>query len=614
MSAQPLTPAPVHRPWLGRILPVVALAVIVLAVHGSSLRGGLFMDDHAHYRQLRECDWSLAGLTSACRLELVGGTIHLWWLPECTLRFFRPVAFGLMKLAYTVMGWDAAAMHVVSLLWHTVVGVLLMRLLRCCGAGVWLAWAMAVLFAIHPGHVATVQWIACQTELMVTAFLLGATLCYGRFRGWPGFEGVAGRPGQRSLGSGVASVVLLALALGCRENAVMFPLVAVCMEPLMGRHGRRRAIGMYAAFALLIVGYLALRSSALGGAALPPRPYVVPPTAPDFARYVFDKALYYLLGEFLMVPCVSLAGLPYLRAHPGLFYGLAAGVVVVLAMVCVRFWRRSPGLLGPAWLLGFMAPLLPVFESPHHLYLPGVGWAVVMMLVLRGLAGRRVEDATQPGDAQAGAPTRVRRMWRMARVGMVGTVVVGLGLVFARVTTWFGLALETGQNVERSLVEEIASAPSPLHDGDTLYVANLPLIGHYLRLALEERTGRRNLRVVPLTWATRTLGQATPTELIWIDERTIEVAVGEDRYFDGPFGRLVEEATGAPVPDEVERLDTDGLRVRVLARDTAGIRRFRFEFAAPLTDPRLHLLWGSRARWACEVRPPAALLRGRDEP
>ena len=33
------------------------------------------------------------------------------------------------------------------------------------------------------------------------------------------------------------------------------------------------------------------------------------------------------------------------------------------------------------WLGGFLLPVLPAFESPHHLYLPGVGWAVAAGLL-----------------------------------------------------------------------------------------------------------------------------------------------------------------------------------------------------------------------------------------
>lgn len=398
------------------------------------------MDDHAHFRQLRECDWSLSGLTDACRLELVGGVVELWWLPECTLRFFRPVALGLMKLTYTLTGWSPAAMHVASLLWHLSACTLLMVLLRRMGGSALLAWAVAGLFAIHPGHVATVQWIACQTELMVTTLLLAATFCFARFRGWPGFQG----PDERQVaGSGrawaAASIVLFALALGCRENAVMFPLVMAAVEPLVWRRRTRATLTLYAAFGLLLVAYLALRWNVLDGAALPPPPYVTNPVEPGFLRHVFDKGWYYLLGEFLLIPCIPIAGLPYFQARPVLFYGLAGGVGLILLGVCLRFLRRPPGLIGPAWLLGFMAPALPVFASPHHLYLPAVGWAVTMMLLLRGLG---TSGATW---------VRHAAMW--------GIIVV-LGVVFTTGTLLFGLAFETGKRVEDCLVEEIAAAPA----------------------------------------------------------------------------------------------------------------------------------------------------------
>ena len=72
-----------------------------------------------------------------------------------------------------------------------------------------------------------------------------------------------------------------------------------------------------------------------------------------------------------MVPCVPFAGLPYLEEHPALFYGAGGVVGLVLALVFWRYRRQVAGLLGLAWLIGFMVPLLPVFAAPHHLYLPG---------------------------------------------------------------------------------------------------------------------------------------------------------------------------------------------------------------------------------------------------
>jgi hypothetical protein len=349
-----------------------------------------------------------------------------------------------------------------------------------------------------------------------------------------------------------------------------------------------------AGFVVVILVYLLARADALRGFAMPPRPYVMPVTAPDFLRFVFDKALYYTLGEYLLLPCVPIGGLPYFQARPMLFYGGAVLVGLVLAALFWRHRREPAGWLGPAWLVGFMLPLLPVFASPHHLYLPGVGWAITIALLLRAVRGH-TEPAAQPvGDS-------ARRPWvTRARLLFVRFAVVLGFAVFMTCTYCSSLVFDTGARVEHCLVDEIVATPGGLADGDVLYTANLPVIGHYVRLAVEERTGRRGLRVVPLTWAPRLLGPVTPTELIRVDDHTLAIRLPGDRYFGGPLGQLIREATGAGPPDEVDRTADLGFLVRVRERDAAGVSRLEFRFVRPLSE--LHLYWGSRARWASPVR------------
>lgn len=605
----PVAPWPPQRPpALYRFTLVAALLAVLALVHSPALRLGLFMDDLAHFRQLRVADWSLRGLTDACRLELVGGTIEIWWLPKTTLRFFRPVAFGLMKLAYAVVDWSPRAMHGISLGWHAAVCLLVLALLRRCGASWLLGSAVASLLAIHPAHTATVQWIACQSELIVTALLLGATLLFARARGWPDAHGLGGavpRPATRGAGpqssrhaaaaSLAASFILFALALGCRENAIMWPVVMLAVEWFALRRFNRRTLGAYAALGGVALAYLALRTVMLDGAALPPKPYVMPLGDPGFARYVFDKALYYLLGQFLMVPCVPIAGLPYLRERPLAFYGTAAVVVLLLAAIFVAGVRRRErdgvavaGVLGVAWLVGFTAPLLPVFESPHHLYLPAAGWALVWMLMLRALV----------------SSVRRRASWvRFVAAGAVALATVATGVVFARVTTWLAWTLEAGQGVQDCMVEEIAAAPTPVRSGDTLYIGNLPVVAHYLKLALEERLGVRDLRVVPLMWSPRLLGVSCPTELRPVDEQTVELLVAQDRWFAGPFARLIEQATGRPLPAYADHASDLGFTIDTSARDAAGVQRIRVVFARPPGRDGLHFFWASRARWATQLQP-----------
>jgi hypothetical protein len=585
MTAPPTEYAPrtARNRWL---LAAVLIAIPILALHGRSLGYGLFMDDYPHYVQLREAGWSLGELTEACRLELNGGIAEVWWLPQFTLRFFRPVSFGLMKLTYTLSGWDPLGAHIASLAWHFAACLLLFALLRRLGTLYWLAVAGAAAYAIHPGHLATIQWVACQSELIVTTLLLGATLCLGRYCRWPGFA--AGERNGLEWPWALAAAVLFALALGCRENAVMFPLVTALVAWRFGTQRRGRVIAIFAVLGVLLVGMLATRTALLGGVSLPPRPYVVPPGAPDFLRFVFDKAWYYLLGIALAFPVVPIGGLPYLRTQPVVFYGLAA---LVLAIVVVFFIRRRDqvsGWLAPAWLFGFLAPLLPVFEAPHHLYLPGIGWIIMAVALLQDLIRVRPE-----------APQTTR--W--VRRSIAGVVMAVSGSAFILGTHLYGLAIDTGQQVEDCIIQEVITDAEDLNDGDTLYMANLPLLGHYVRIGIELQSGRDHLRVVPLTWSPRLLGTTAPTEIEWIDERTIEMRVVDDRYFAGPLGRLVHDANGGPLPDEIDRTEDLGFRVAILERDDEGLQRLRFTFTRPLSADDVHLFWGSRVRWAQPLEP-----------
>jgi len=580
------------------LLALAGLAVIIAVLHGRCLSYGLFLDDHAHYRQLREADWSLGGLVAACRLELFGGVLEAWWMPEVTLRFFRPTAFALMKLTYTLAHWSPLGGHLASLCWHFAACALLLFLLRRLGASWWIAWAAAALFAIHPGHLVTVQWIAVQSELMVTTFLLAATLCYGRFRGWRGTGGVVGGPTSGRSGSlvsphwpwAIACWVFFTLALGCRENAVMFPLVLLALESLLARR-RRSSYLLFAALVLIVPAYLAVRAHYLHGMALPPRPYVMPPDDPGFLRFVFDKAGYYLLGELFLVPCIPIGGLPYLTGHPFWFYGGTVVGFALLALLLFRRERRATTIFGIVWMFLFMAPVLPAFASPHHLYLPGIGWAVIAVRVIEALRGT--------------APTALGHLARYrATLAAAGTATVGVG--FAACTHFFALPMEAAQAVEDMLVKEVIATPTGLHDGDTLYFANLPLVAHYVKLAVEERTGLRGLRAVALTWSPRLLGTVTPSEVAWLDSDGIEIRTEGDRYFSGPLGVLAAEASGRPEPIRLgEMIAARGYRVELAGRDERGITALRFRFDRRPPAPGLHLYWGSGARWAYEIRPTA---------
>ena len=328
-----------------------------------------------------------------------------------------------------------------------------------------------------------------------------------------------------------------------------------------------------------------MRGYYLSGAALPPRPYVFPPSDPGFVRFLFDKFGYYLLGEFFLVAVVPIGGLPYLREQALVFYGGFGLILLMILLLAWRHQRRQSGLMGIAWLGAFMLPVLPAFESPHHLYLPGIGWAIIMAGVLEVLGGRVGEHVG-----------RVRR----ALPGLSIVLCIVLFALLDHTYTYF--ALDTAQRVESRVADELATAPSGLQAGDTLYVANLPLIAHYAQLAVRRQTGIEDLRVVPLNWAPRLLGVATPAELRVIDERTIEMTVAGDRYFSGPSGSLITESTGSSLPEKLAQpLRCKDFTVQLVDSDELGIKTLRYVFHEPLSRSGVHFFWGSRTRWACEV-------------
>ncbi|MCA9244975.1 MAG: hypothetical protein KDA32_13535 [Phycisphaerales bacterium] len=666
-------------PWrLSRVLlGLLAIAALIALLHGPSARFGLFMDDYAHYQQLRDSGWSLRDLTDSCRLELVGGVIEFWWMPECTLRFFRPLSFAMMKLTYTLTGWDADlgpfVAHFVSLGWHFVVCGLLLALLRVLGCRFGVAWLAVALFAIHPGHVATVQWIAAQTELLVTVFLLGATLCYARARGWQNPIGPQARavipaqagiqtlpvipspvntraviPAQAGIqvaptvagvdprlrgddgsrrgddgsrrgddgsrrgddggfmrwGWALAALILFAGALGCRENAIMFPAVMLSVELFDYVAERRRSatdrgkahqskwaarLSLVGASALVAIAYLGLRQWMLGGAALPPKPYIIPPSDPDFLAFVFDKARYYLLGEFLLVPCVPIGGLAYFREHGLTFAALSVLSVAILTVGAWRAWPSRAAVLGAAALIAYMAPVLPAFESPHHLYLPSIGWVIVIAGALGGFR--------RPAAAPDAAAPRAKGL------GAARVMACGMLAVSGVLTYFFSLALEAAGEVEDRVVDEVLSSPAPVKDGDTLYFANLPMIAHYVKLAVELRAGLRDLRVVGLCWAPRLLGVTGPSELRRLDGDVFEARVATHRYFSGPFERLTALANAQNPLEISEPQRFDGYSVELLDRDADGFAGIRFTLERPPGADGLHLFWGSKTRWAWQVTP-----------
>ncbi|GMV98225.1 MAG: hypothetical protein AMXMBFR83_25770 [Phycisphaerae bacterium] len=597
-------------------------AAFVLVGHVWSVPTGLFLDDHAHYANLRGGDWSFRSAVDAARLNIIGGVMDLWGRPATGLSFFRPIAFWIMRAEYTLVGWRPAGMHVWSLAWHYLCALLVGALaMRCFGRRGW-ATVAACLTAIHPGHMATVYWIACQTELMTTAFLLIGVLAYARAAGWgcsqgvcrpwlalrqpraviradapppqvapadPGVAGfqqagsVTGRSvggnGVRRTGLFIVAIACYGLAMGCRENAVLFPAVCWLGDRLCGTV-RRRLRWEHLAMLAVGAGYFALRFHMLGGMALPERPYRVMASDPGFARYVVDKTLYYTLGLLAYVPVVPKAGEAFFADRPAVLYGGAAGAAAMLLLVWRAYGFQRAWLWPAAWAGLFIAPVLPVFASSHHLYLPGVGAVLLTTAALAALGG-----FTRPG----GWPLP---QWRKAAcAALLAALAAGLSLF-----TWGqGFAFDAGTRLEDMLVKEVISRGPALRDDDHLFFINFPVLAYYAVPAIEAQTGRRNLHGHVLTFSPDLLRMDAPASVEAVDAHTLRLrAPAGSPYFGGIDGRAMLAVVGHEQDVQAGRpIRAGAFTVTPTRLADGGIEELVFTFDKPLDSPACHFYFGS---------------------
>ncbi len=573
---------------------LTALIVVVLVAlsHAWSLDAGLYLDDHSHYAQMRDTGWSYHDAVHASRLGIIGRVMYLWFQEDAGLHFYRPVAFWLMKAEYTLVGWHPMGAHVFSLLWHVVASMLVYTLAcRCVRYRRWAGVAAAV-FAAHPGHVLTVYWIACQTELMVVTFILSAVLCYQRYSNWPtpmfaDRSRVAGGPppGGGHIGWLAGACLFFALALGCRENAVVFPVVAVMGDLLLRPRQWRRRIMPYLIFAVIFSVYFWLRSRALGGFPVLGRPYMVPPGDPEFFLHLLEKTVYYVLGLFALFPVLPIGGLVYFHEHQSLFYGVCMGVIVVWALWLILL-RRHRGLMwAPLWVGLSMAPVLALFASGHHLYLPGVGTALMVAAFWAWLIG------SEFGPPVIGA-AKLR--------AVLGAGAVALHLVLLPGACWaFGWVFRTSTQVEDLLIQEVVELTPELHDGDRLFFINLSMMAYYGIPAIEEQTGTSDLRGYVMTFSPKLLMMEEPCRVDQIDAHTFSVSLDRYGYFAGEMGKVLREGMGrAAFFKPGEQVQADEFEAIVDDVTAEGVRKLTFRFRKPLTSPDYHFYLGSRYRVA----------------
>jgi protein O-mannosyl-transferase len=286
--------------------------------------------------------------------------------------YYRPLMnFGYL-LCYHLFGPRAYGFHLVNLLLHGLVVLLLFAVTKRIFRNSTLAFAAAALFALHPIHTESVDWIAAVTDLELTFFYLLTFRLY---------LGLGRAKSSQYCLTQFAMAGSFALAAISKEQALTLPVLATLYEHAYredrGQTTMARKFARYGALWLLALAYLVLRVRFLGRVAY---------TRQDLAGYEVVFSAITLFGQYMwkLLWPVRLCAYYVFEVSddptdPRFLAGLAG--LVLVATLFVALWKSDRmASFGVAWLVITLAPVLNaswlaanVFTE-RYLYLPSVGF------------------------------------------------------------------------------------------------------------------------------------------------------------------------------------------------------------------------------------------------
>lgn len=550
------------RPWL--------LGLLLLS---PSLRIGFLLDDHVFLGMLRGFIPVTSGWTGLYEFffhgpeanqALIQDNFLPWWLdPRIDIRFFRPLSSILLRLDYECFGERPLFYHLHSLAWY-VLGVSAAAMLyRRCFGGSLLTLGL-LLFALDDSHALPGGWIANRNTYVAAVPAWFGLVAYLSFR-------------ERGFRHGLW-LSLLGDAAGLLGGEVALSVLpyAFCYELFGARDPWSRRLAALLPKVLLFAGYF-LVYRGLGKGASGSDFYVDPIS--QAGTFLAQLPLRYgalLCGTFVGVPSDLWLLAP--RARPLLaLAGLIAGAVVVGVLFRRRLASQDDPVRHLRWLCtGALASLLPCAATvPSNRLVASAMLAVAPCIVY--LWSRAREQIRVGG--------RLRRT--ALRVSFLAFF--GLHAVFAPLGLVSSLAAML--RMKRGSEQAFQQLKEHVPDGATTHVVviNAPdlVLSSGLPTMFALEAGRPLRSYSPLTMARVDLDVEVEglRTLVISSYEPLLSAIFETlfRSLDTPFR-------------EGETVATDLFQATIRQVADGKVRRISFEFALPLSDPTLCLLyWDGRA-------------------
>ena len=131
------------------------------------------------------------------------------------LHYWRPLTLFTFFIDYKLWGLKPSGYHLFNILVNAFNGILIFLIFCSISGKILYSFFISLFFSVHPSHVEAVSWISGRTDLLATFFIFSAILLFILFLK------------KKLTLFYIGSTVCFILALLSKENAVLFPLVAV---------------------------------------------------------------------------------------------------------------------------------------------------------------------------------------------------------------------------------------------------------------------------------------------------------------------------------------------------------------------------------------------------
>ncbi len=312
--------------------------------------------------------------------EIFGGEVRV---ADVALGYYRPLITLSYRLDRALWGLNPSGYHLTNLLWHLLVTYLMYRLAFRTTGRLAAAWAGAMLFAVLPAHTEAIGWIQGRVDLISTAFTLLAFLALLRARDavepicwwWAALGGLA-----------------FLAALLAKESTVAFPLAWAVWEvsglrPDRGDKRWARLASRFAPLCLAALAYWFLRWRAVGTSLS----FFSMSLSDATIRALAISSILAEYGRILFFPDLTLNFHQTVMVAPRLAtFATSLAIILALGGGLVITWRRVrplfpwvtwvPLMLLPPllFILQARAPETGFFTAERFLYLPSVGWCVLL--------------------------------------------------------------------------------------------------------------------------------------------------------------------------------------------------------------------------------------------